>query len=94
MINFVMQQVVVFYGSSFSATDVPLPRLMHHDWALLHEESPKNNPSFCYESLISLFNYTSTWSRHSSFPITLLHLPSLGYLTGNLYLHYIQVSIQ
>lgn len=36
----------VFYGSSFRADDVPLPRLPNHEWALLHEESPKNNWMF------------------------------------------------
>ena len=33
----------VFYGTLFRADDLPLPRLPHHEWALVHEESPKNN---------------------------------------------------
>ena len=33
----------VFYGTSFRANDLPLPRLSKHEWALFHEESPKNN---------------------------------------------------
>ncbi len=72
----------MFYGSSFSPFDLPLPKPPDQEWALLHEESPKNNPSFCYEQLISLFNYTSTWSRFSHFPLTLLNLPKLSDITG------------
>ena len=74
--------MVLFYGSSFSPTDLPLPRLAHQDWALLHEESPKNNPVFCYDSMISVFNHSATWSRQSSFPLTLLHLQNLFDITG------------
>ena len=77
------RQVVMFYGSSFSSLDLPLPRSSaKQNWALLHEESPKNNPSFCYSDLIGLFNYTATWSRRSNFPLTLLSLPSLNDMTG------------
>jgi len=75
--------MVLFYGSSFSPTDLPLPRLAHQDWALLHEESPKNNPVFCYDSMISVFNHSATWSRQSSFPLTLLHLQNLFDITDN-----------
>ena len=75
-------QVVMFYGSSFSSLDLPLPRFAKQNWALLHEESPKNNPSFCYRDLIGLFNYTATLSRRSSFALTLLSLPSLDDMTG------------
>ena len=78
----VLLQMVVFYGSSFAPLDVPLPRQPWQNWALLHEESPKNNLAFCYEPLISLFNYTATWSRNSSFPLTLLSLPKLSDITG------------
>lgn len=78
----ILLQAVVFYGSSFAPLDLPIPRQPWHDWALLHEESPKNNPSFCYHPLISLFNYTATWSRKSSFPLTLLSLPKLSDITG------------
>ena len=38
----------VFYGTSFRPDDVPLPRLPHHEWALVHEESPKNNWMFSH----------------------------------------------
>ncbi|XP_046631450.1 alpha-(1,3)-fucosyltransferase 10-like [Daphnia pulicaria] len=78
-------KVVTFYGSSFTHLNLPIPRQPWHDWALLHEESPKNNPSFCYSALISLFNYTATWSRKSSFPLTLLSLPKLSDITDGEY---------
>uniref|UniRef100_A0A0P6DYU3 Fucosyltransferase n=1 Tax=Daphnia magna TaxID=35525 RepID=A0A0P6DYU3_9CRUS len=78
-------KAVGFYGSSFAPLDLPIPRQPWHDWALLHEESPKNNPSFCYHPLISLFNYTATWSRKSSFPLTLLSLPKLSDITDKKY---------
>lgn len=39
----------VFYGTSFLADDLPLPRLPHHEWGLIHEESPKNNWIFSHE---------------------------------------------
>ena len=71
---------MAFYGSSFSSVDLPIPR--QHEWALLHEESPKNNPVFCYKPLISLFNHTATWSRRSNFPLTLLSLSKLSDITG------------
>lgn len=37
----------MFYGSELEVGDLPLPRKKNHDWALLHEESPKNNFVFC-----------------------------------------------
>ncbi len=73
---------MTFYGSNFNSVDLPIPRKPWHEWALLHEESPKNNPSFCYQPLISLFNHTATWSRKSSFPLTLLSLHKLNDITG------------
>ena len=33
----------IFYGTELSAEDLPLPRRPWHEWALFHEESPKNN---------------------------------------------------
>ena len=39
----------VFYGTSFLANDLPLPRQPFHLWALLHEESPKNNWIFSHD---------------------------------------------
>ena len=39
----------IFYGTSFMADDLPLPRKEYHKWALLHEESPKNNWIFSHK---------------------------------------------
>ena len=39
----------IFYGTSFLANDLPLPRKQHHLWALFHEESPKNNWMFSHD---------------------------------------------
>jgi alpha-1,3-fucosyltransferase 10 len=33
----------LFYGTDFYLHDLPLPRGASEEWALLHEESPKNN---------------------------------------------------
>lgn len=62
------KQVFMFYGTDFSKTDLPLPRGEHHEWALFHEESPKNNYILCHEDALSLFNHTSTFRQvfHSS----------------------------
>lgn len=64
----------VFYGSEFDFNDLPLPRKPGHMWALLHEESPKNNWVFATEKGISLFNITSTISRYSHYPLHLHYL--------------------
>lgn len=40
---------IIFYGTSFENNDLPLPRLPYHEWALFHEESPKNNWMFSTE---------------------------------------------
>ena len=60
---------------------MPLPRKSHHMWALLNEESPKNNWVFATEKGISLFNITSTYSRYSHYPLVLHYLHTLKNLT-------------
>jgi alpha-1,3-fucosyltransferase 10 len=56
----------LFYGTDFSLHDLPLPRdINNEDWALLHEESPKNNYLFSFESIMNLFNHTATFKRQS-----------------------------
>lgn len=67
----------LYYGSDFDLGDLPLPRQPHHLWALLHEESPKNNWVFATEKGISLFNITSTVSRYSDYPLHLHYLHTL-----------------
>jgi len=73
----------MFYGSSFDLIDLPLPRNgLIHDWALLHEESPKNTPALSHIEALELFNFTATFSRNSHFPLTLQYLKSADALTG------------
>ena len=55
----------MFYGTDFALWDLPLPRKKHEDWALMHEESPKNNYLFSFESIMKLFNHTATFKRES-----------------------------
>jgi hypothetical protein len=61
----------IFYGTQIDLNDLPLPRRPDHLWALLHEESPKNNWILATEKGISLFNITSTVSRYSHYPLHL-----------------------
>ncbi len=51
----------MFYGTEFKSWDLPLPRLPHHEWALLHEESPQNNYLMSHAEIMELFNHTSTF---------------------------------
>lgn len=69
-----------------NTTDFPLPRKTQHVWGLLHDESPKNLPYIMFESMLSLFNYTSTFSRYSDMPLTNINLNSLNSLTTRKYL--------
>ena len=61
---------IIFYGSSFMANDLPLPRLPYHEWGIFHEESPKNNWMFSSELGISIFNHTATFRRESDYPLS------------------------
>lgn len=49
----------------------------NHEWAVLHEESPKNIAYFYHEEFISLFNHTSTFKQESDYPITTQYINSL-----------------
>jgi alpha-1,3-fucosyltransferase 10 len=73
----------MFYGSKFNLTDLPLPRNGQiRDWALLHEESPKNSPPLSHLEALELFNLTATFSRYSHFPLTLQYLKNADVLSG------------
>ncbi|KAI6655167.1 Alpha-(1,3)-fucosyltransferase 11-like [Oopsacas minuta] len=71
---------ILFYGSSVNWDDLPLPRSTQL-WGLLHDESSKNNIELNFIEVLSLFNYTSTFSRYSDVPLTTMYLPTLNYLT-------------
>ena len=73
-------------GTDFSIDSLPLPRKAHHDWALFHEESPKNNYKLFHQPVITLFNYTATFSRHSHLPLTTQYLEGTEVLTSLRYL--------
>ena len=70
----------MFYASQMKWEDMPLPRGPNHMWAIIQEESPKNNWILAFEEGISLFNMTATPSRHSTYPLTTQYLPSLEVL--------------
>ncbi|KAK1341840.1 hypothetical protein QTO34_016591 [Cnephaeus nilssonii] len=73
-------------GTDFNIDSLPLPRKAHHDWALFHEESPKNNYKLFHKPVITLFNYTATFSRHSHLPLTTQYLEGIGVLKSHQYL--------
>ncbi|XP_060038849.1 alpha-(1,3)-fucosyltransferase 10 isoform X2 [Erinaceus europaeus] len=76
----------LFYGTDFNIHSLPLPRKAHHDWALFHEESPKNNYKLFHKPVITLFNYTATFSRHSHLPLTTQYLEGIDVLKSLQYL--------
>uniref|UniRef100_G1RN49 GDP-fucose protein O-fucosyltransferase n=1 Tax=Nomascus leucogenys TaxID=61853 RepID=G1RN49_NOMLE len=80
-----MTKAFLFYGTDFNIDSLPLPRKAHHDWALFHEESPKNNYKL-HKPVITLFNYTATFSRHSHLPLTTQYLESIEVLKSLRYL--------
>lgn len=47
---------------------------------MCHEESPKNNPILHHQSTIELFNHTSTFRRHSDYPLITQFLNSIKIL--------------
>lgn len=73
--------IYLFYGTDFDPEILPLPREKNHFWALLHEESPMNNYMLSHKPGITLFNFTSTFSQYSDFPLTTQFLPSVEYFT-------------
>ncbi|XP_014470326.1 PREDICTED: alpha-(1,3)-fucosyltransferase 10 [Dinoponera quadriceps] len=76
---------ILFYGSDLRVRDLPSWRDSAVSWGLLHEESPRNNPILVHEEALNLFNYSSTFSRFSNIPLTLLDLPSLDELIEETY---------
>ncbi|XP_053150424.1 alpha-(1,3)-fucosyltransferase 10 isoform X2 [Hemicordylus capensis] len=81
-----MTKAFLFYGTDFSINALPLPRKDYHDWALFHEESPKNNYKLFQRPAITLFNHTATFSRHSHLPLTTQYLESIEALKSRRYM--------
>ncbi|PVD39373.1 hypothetical protein C0Q70_02003 [Pomacea canaliculata] len=80
------KHVFVFYGTDLKISDLPLPRQPHHEWAVLHEESPKNNILFSFQDMLVLFNHTCTFRRESDYAITTQHLKSQKWLLDTKYM--------
>ncbi|NXG52265.1 FUT10 fucosyltransferase, partial [Psilopogon haemacephalus] len=87
-----MTRAFLFYGTDFSIDSLPLPREDYHDWALFHEESPKNNYKLFHEPTITLFNHTATFSRHSHLPLTTQYLEGLEILKSLRYMIPLQMK--
>lgn len=68
-------QSILFYGSDFRVDDLPTWKFNDIPWGLLHEESPRNNPVLVHQKTLNLFTYSSTFSRFSDVPLTLVDLP-------------------
>ncbi|XP_043510998.1 alpha-(1,3)-fucosyltransferase 10 isoform X1 [Frieseomelitta varia] len=75
----------LFYGSSFQIDDLPKWKSDKIPWGLLHEESPRNNPILLQQKTLNLFTYTSTFSRFSDVPLTLVDLPGITELLSKKY---------
>ena len=67
----------MFYGTDFYLHDLPLPRQENEEWALVHEESPKNNYLFSFKRIMELFNHTSTFKRESDLSLITQYLSSI-----------------
>ncbi|XP_006013607.1 alpha-(1,3)-fucosyltransferase 10 [Latimeria chalumnae] len=81
-----MTKAFLFYGTDFNIDSLPLPRRPSHEWALFHEESPKNNYKLFHEATITMFNHTATFSQHSHLPLTTQYLESIEALKSHKYL--------
>ena len=79
-------RAIFFYGTEFNPTDLPLPRSPNEDWALIHEESPKNNPLISQEIIMNLFNHTSTFRTESDLPLTFQYLEKIEDITDETFM--------
>ncbi|XP_012162504.1 alpha-(1,3)-fucosyltransferase B-like [Ceratitis capitata] len=79
-------KVILFDGISFDVLDMPLPRYAFQLWALLYDRSPANRTILFFSELLRYFNYTSTFSRYSDFPLTLHTLSNVADLVNPLFL--------
>jgi len=68
----------IFYGTDLRADDLPLPRRPWDEWALFHEESPKNNWMLTFEDALVLFNHTATFRRESDYPLSTHYIKDLA----------------
>lgn len=74
----------LFHLLSIDFSDLPLPRCPNHVlWSAILPESPKDM-LFLHETVLKLFNYSSTFSRYSDVPLY-RHLPNLDNITNTKY---------
>ncbi|KZC09293.1 Alpha-(1,3)-fucosyltransferase 10, partial [Dufourea novaeangliae] len=74
--------IFLFYGSNLQINDLPEWKSDRVPWGLMHEESPRNNPILVQQKTLNLFTYSSTFSRFSDVPLTLIDLPGITELLG------------
>lgn len=76
----------LFYASNIKFDNLPLPRRPNEViWGLYHEESPRNVEELMHTKTLSLFNYSTTFSRYSDIPFPLQYLDSLEDITSTKY---------
>ncbi|CAK1547360.1 unnamed protein product [Leptosia nina] len=87
--KFAMQNNIdayLFYASNINFNELPLPRNAKKViWGLYHEESPRNVEELSHEQTLSLFNFSSTFSRYSDVPFPLQYLDSIEDVTSKRY---------
>ena len=83
----------VKYSNTFIINYLILCVIAHHEWALLHEESPKNQALFFYSDTLELFNHTATFKQQSSYPISTQYAKSSAYILNPIK-HTVQVKNQ
>ncbi len=82
----------LFYGTDFYLHDLPLPRQSDEEWALLHEESPKNNYLFSFKKIMEMFNHTATFKRQSDLTLLTQYLTSIEDIESNQFVVSTQVK--
>ncbi|KOB68981.1 Alpha-(1,3)-fucosyltransferase 10 [Operophtera brumata] len=75
----------LFYGSNINFSDLPVRKPEDTIWGLYHEESPRNVEALMHEPVLNLFNFSSTYSRHSDVPYPLQYLESFEDITSRKY---------
>ncbi|XP_041978305.1 alpha-(1,3)-fucosyltransferase 10 [Aricia agestis] len=79
-------EAFLFYASSINFENLPLPRRPGKIiWGLYHEESPRNVEELMHYEALSIFNFSSTFSRYSDVPYPLQYLESVDDITSTKY---------
>lgn len=83
------QKSFIFEGAHFHLHDLPLPRRKNDQWALIYpfvsSPSSKINYLLAYAEIISMFNHTATFSRHSDMSLVARHLTTVEDLMSDKY---------